>query len=197
MDVNEPIALQLVPLALRRILDDHVARDEDDTSASVTVYEYTTYPLARDAAYAVSSVLGYVNLWGLMTIFFCLLFGGLHCLAWNFHFPTPIERLLWRICSIVIACSIPVSWLFTHAVAFIIQRVFPGAWYDFVQARNYFSPGHVKISLLRPETVLHGLGLLLYVVARLYLMVEVFSSLRSQPKDVYKTVEWTNFWPHG
>jgi hypothetical protein len=27
------------------------------------------------------------------------LFGALHCLAWNFHFPTPQEALAWRICS--------------------------------------------------------------------------------------------------
>lgn len=27
-------------------------------------------------------------------------FGGLHCLVWNFQFPTRAELLLWRICSI-------------------------------------------------------------------------------------------------
>jgi len=29
------------------------------------------------------------------------LFGGLHCLAWNFHFPTSGEALAWRICSVI------------------------------------------------------------------------------------------------
>jgi hypothetical protein len=29
-----------------------------------------------------------------------IVFGGIHCLAWNFPFPTPTEVLLWRICSI-------------------------------------------------------------------------------------------------
>lgn len=32
----------------------------------------------------------------------CLLYGGLHATAWNSHFPTPIERLLWRISCILI-----------------------------------------------------------------------------------------------
>ena len=45
------------------------------------------------------------------------IFGGLHCLAWNFHFPTPGEVLGWRICSVAttvlpILSLIPVTmWL--------------------------------------------------------------------------------------
>ena len=29
------------------------------------------------------------------------LFGGFHCLAWKFHFPTSVELQLWRICSVM------------------------------------------------------------------------------------------------
>lgn len=29
------------------------------------------------------------------------LFGGLHCLAWDFDFPTKAESVLWRVCSVV------------------------------------------------------------------------------------------------
>jgi hypothetical protein len=29
-----------------------------------------------------------------------LVFGGLHCLAWNFQFPSRAERILWRVCSV-------------------------------------------------------------------------------------------------
>ena len=28
-------------------------------------------------------------------------FGLLHCAAWNFHFPNPVERHLWRSSSII------------------------------------------------------------------------------------------------
>jgi hypothetical protein len=30
-----------------------------------------------------------------------LLFGGAHCVAWNFEFPTALERLFWRLSSVV------------------------------------------------------------------------------------------------
>ncbi|KAG1822481.1 uncharacterized protein BJ212DRAFT_1328119 [Suillus subaureus] len=34
-----------------------------------------------------------------------MLFGGIHCLDWNFVFPRPIEQTLWRMASIWIAYS--------------------------------------------------------------------------------------------
>jgi hypothetical protein len=30
-----------------------------------------------------------------------LVFGGLHCLAWNFQFPSRAELILWRVCSVI------------------------------------------------------------------------------------------------
>jgi len=48
------------------------------------------------------------------------IFGGLHCLAWNFHFPTHGEALGWRICSVAttalpIMSSFPIfMWLKLH-----------------------------------------------------------------------------------
>jgi hypothetical protein len=48
------------------------------------------------------------------------IFGGLHCLAWNFHFPTRWEALGWRICSVAttalpIMCLFPIfMWLRLH-----------------------------------------------------------------------------------
>ena len=38
-------------------------------------------------------------IWGLMAIS-SLIFGGLHCLAWNFNFPTDTELVLWRVASL-------------------------------------------------------------------------------------------------
>lgn len=32
----------------------------------------------------------------------CLAYGGVHVTAWNSHFPTPIERTLWRISCLVV-----------------------------------------------------------------------------------------------
>ncbi|SPQ26511.1 63aeee19-6ec6-4c30-a660-662427c28541 [Thermothielavioides terrestris] len=43
-----------------------------------------------------------------------LVFGGLHCLAWNFEFPTLAERICWRAASLVSAI-LPVATLGTSA----------------------------------------------------------------------------------
>jgi len=31
-----------------------------------------------------------------------LFFGLLHCIAWSFHFPSMLERKLWRVCAIAV-----------------------------------------------------------------------------------------------
>jgi hypothetical protein len=33
-------------------------------------------------------------------VFCSELFGLLHCAAWDFHFPTPVERHLWKIAAV-------------------------------------------------------------------------------------------------
>ena len=39
-------------------------------------------------------------IWPLMTVS-CLLFGGVHCVAWSFQFPTRTEQLIWRVASLI------------------------------------------------------------------------------------------------
>ena len=42
-------------------------------------------------------------------------FGGLHCIGWNFVFPTHIEKILWRVMSLLITC-IPAVSIFTFCM---------------------------------------------------------------------------------
>jgi hypothetical protein len=44
-------------------------------------------------------------------LFSLLLFGAVHCVAWNFEFPTELEMIFWRLSSIVTAVVLPVTWL--------------------------------------------------------------------------------------
>lgn len=38
--------------------------------------------------------------------FLSLLYGGAHAAAWNSHFPTEVERLLWRVATVVVASPV-------------------------------------------------------------------------------------------
>lgn len=36
-----------------------------------------------------------------------LIYGGLHAVAWDAHFPSYVERILWRVAVVVIIASTP------------------------------------------------------------------------------------------
>ena len=106
---------------------------------------------------------------------FGMLFGALHCLAWDSPFPTPEERLTWRIC----AAS-------TMGLAPIISRgIYPIVTRD---RRNADSISKFWI------LILFFVGL--YVIGRITLIVLAFTALRALPADVYQTIDWTNYLPH-
>ncbi|KAJ9651069.1 hypothetical protein H2198_009648 [Neophaeococcomyces mojaviensis] len=141
MDIEKPFLLELLASDVQQpptnsSCNNDYAREGSTLFSSIATYDYHTYPLARASADAVSSVFAPAGRENFMTACFCLLFGGLHCLAWNLHFPTPIERFLWRVGSIIIACSIPLSWLLTRVITSVMARAFPEAWYGLVRSRN-------------------------------------------------------------
>ena len=95
-------------------------------------------------------------------------FGGIHCIAWSFAFPSQPEQLLWRISSMVIT-GFPLA---------LVGVGFVGQWLH-----------EVFITLL-------VLLVVLYPVSRIVLLVLSLSTLRSLPPSAYQTVQWTTFLPH-
>lgn len=77
-------------------------------------------------------------------------FGALHCLAWTFHFPTPVDALLWKICCIM-TTALPIV---TALILWLVEDHF-----DIVD-------GVFQFYLLLP-----------YLIARLIIVVETFRSL--------------------
>ena len=106
-----------------------------------------------------------------------VVFGGLHCLAWNFAFPSTIERDIWRTASLVTA-SAPV---FVQLLAVIFLGItdlldLP----PFIGAMINATP---------------WLGITIYVIGRLALIGIAFSSLRLVPAGVYVTT-WSKYLPN-
>ena len=107
-----------------------------------------------------------------------VLFGGLHCLAWNFAFPSSIERYVWRVAS-VSCTSTPFIFIILNVIENAIEKV-PRRYSDFVLRGIEYG----------------GIMLLwVYGIARLLLIVISFSSLRSMPMDVYLTT-WSKYLPN-
>lgn len=104
-----------------------------------------------------------------------VIFGGIHLAAWNFHYPTSTEQLLWRIASLCCTC-----------LFLVLATVLVITW-------------EISRALHLPDlsiiTRLVQLSLILYVVARLYLLVEIFRTLFFLPPSAYISTWATNV-PH-
>jgi hypothetical protein len=100
-------------------------------------------------------------------------FSALHIAAWNWNFPTTIERSLWRISSLgaTVAC------------------ILVGSLLPFMGTGSKWWQRMMVIFFIMP---LWGL----YMIARGILLIQGFISLRSMPIEVYQDVTWTSYIPH-
>ena len=106
------------------------------------------------------------------------MFGGIHCIAWGFPFPTHIESLTWDIASAtLIAVPVYVAWM--PNLGYFLGRMMDSA--EFGDTVDYF----VAFS-----------GGILYILARAVTLVLAFTSLRELPPGAFDTVHWTTFIPH-
>jgi len=120
----------------------------------------------------------------LSLIAFSMVYGGAHAAAWNTHFPSDVELLLWRISSAALAASIPVGF----CLFLLIERV------DHAMSKSSGGGRVVMCQLL--FIVLVFAMILLVLLGRGFLVVESFISLRSLKKGSFDVVPWSNYWPH-
>ena len=100
----------------------------------------------------------------------CIFYGLIHLLALNDQFPTPLERLLWIVSSVVVICS--------GLVAVLL---------------------HWSIDTYMSEALFFILSLILalaYVFASGFLLGESFRQLFFLGPAVYQLPSWSNYLPH-
>ena len=136
------------------------------------VFDKNVSPRARLSWEETTSERVYLIL-GLTAVITCI-FGGCHLIGWDFLYPSLVEQLLWRICSI--SCLV---------IPFLLLLLAFSLSYE---SGGTFFEGFLVTSL-------SILGIL-YVLVRIYLLVAVFVSLRSVPAGVYQTVNWSLYFPH-
>ena len=103
------------------------------------------------------------------------LFGAIHLASWNIILLSNVELWLWRT-SALYCCTAGMIFIM---LVFLLQNVDSGK-----------GMGGLIISLL---ILVISLG---YVIVRLYMIVEVFLSLRALPHSAYEAVQWSSFVPH-
>ncbi|KAI4209397.1 MAG: hypothetical protein LQ351_007687 [Letrouitia transgressa] len=96
-------------------------------------------------------------------------FGGFHCLAWNYPFPTLAERVVWRTCATL-----------TAILPILSSLVLMYRSYKKYDTGKKF----------------HSFLSLPYAAARLAIIGLAFGSVRALPASAYEKVNWTNYIPH-
>lgn len=119
--------------------------------------------------------LSYVSL--IFIALFPMIYGGVHLAARNFHFPSTTESTLWKIASIGITVFIPVCGIGNLT---------------FWKLGHFFWPFDDFIGLVVALVLL----LVFYTLARTYIVIEAFISLREAPLGVYVTTNWLQSIPH-
>ncbi|MCJ1403744.1 hypothetical protein MMC11_006967 [Xylographa trunciseda] len=114
-------------------------------------------------------------------------YGGMHAIAWKSYFPSKTEALLWRASSVIIAGS-GLVWVMLNMLA----RTFKG-FHTYWKRVEYLHAHWASLVGLGSTATICGL---LYILARVYLVIEAFISLRQLPELAYETLQWTQLVPH-
>ncbi|KAL9128480.1 MAG: hypothetical protein Q9217_002858 [Psora testacea] len=128
----------------------------------------------------------------------------LHFIAWNFSFPTRVERILWRVACIAIVGT---SFIFlaceTYQDGHRLGRW--DRWYIklFPKRRGTLARMNTMEKRRRErefvplwEFITMSPVTMVYTLARTYIVVEVFVCLRSLPSGAFDSVQWSEFIPH-
>lgn len=103
-------------------------------------------------------------------------FGAIYCIAWLYAFPSYMEKILWRISTIT---------MFSIPVAIVLGLKLVDCGWERLRV--------VVSGVAAPAYALCGP---LYILARIILLLILFTTLRSLSSVAFQTVRWTNFIPH-
>lgn len=157
----------------------------------------------------------------LFACFIIILFGSTFLCAWNFHFPTTVERIIWRCASIYFMFFVVVggsyTWIWHHKLLDKYETARlpsahttpddPPKFEGFKHRAGLLLSKMRKVFLWSTQEARNPsrpLGLLLpvsffcafYCIFRAYIFVADFISLRSLPSSAYSTVDWSQYIPH-
>jgi hypothetical protein len=100
-----------------------------------------------------------------------LSYGGLHLLAWRYHFRSTAESILWKMAAVLTSSSGVVPLVLVYTVFAL------------------------KIGYLALGLSMYAWNIA-NMAARTYLFVESFVALPNSPPSTYQVPQWTSYIPH-
>jgi hypothetical protein len=116
-------------------------------------------------------------------------YGGLHLSAWNAPFPTTAQRYLWHLSGLVLISSGPVM-ILRLGIEHLTKK------WGFLDGSNSCRCCLAKCPIALLWYIALFLGYGIYILARVYLVVECFVMLCYLPDGVYSVPSWTQYLPH-
>ncbi|KAJ7831572.1 hypothetical protein B0H13DRAFT_2431501 [Mycena leptocephala] len=102
-----------------------------------------------------------------------IVFGAIHCAAWNADFPSTVEMWMWRSCS-----SLIVAILVVILLSALLGNIVKSDRVGKMLLIGFFMP------------------IPIYVIARLVLIILPLIALRSLPSGAFMDVNWSVYIPH-
>jgi len=136
------------------------------------------YDSGEDGARSAILAMNY-HLLGLAVVFG--VFGGLHCIPWNFPFPSEFLRTTWRAMSMILIIS---------PIIVMVTLCLVGALH--LSALNRYLSYTFDVVAFAAELILA----VFYTLARIGLLVEAAYLLRDMPDSALQVVDWMYFLPH-
>ena len=109
-------------------------------------------------------------------------YGGLHLLAWNREFRSPIEELIWKISSLAIAGS---------GLAYLAFAIFVNFYRVYIHLSG-------TLAVLFDYCILLAVfsGIALYFFCRVFIIVESFLDAFHLPESAFMVPNWSQYFPH-
>jgi hypothetical protein len=181
LDVQQPIVIAspnaqpITPAGVRRstsfwnFITGYEPGDYDALS-STSVPSFWSLPMKQGIQFGSMAI----------TAFAGSVFGAIHCAAWNTDFPTTTQMTMWRSCSALITAA-PAVIILSLALIAALYRI-PRLATD----TAWMSP-----LLIAPVG-----AFVIYIPARLVLIVLPFLELRSLPLSALEDIDWSRYIPH-